>query len=123
MFQTILYVSPTGKGRPRFGKGRTFTDPKTVAAEAEIRWLLQKENPPKFEGPVGIIVRFYLKRPKSAPKDRELPCTRPDVDNYLKLVLDAANGILFDDDAQVVLATVEKIYGDPERIELWASKI
>lgn len=35
----------------------------------------------------------------------------PDVDNVAKAVLDACNGILWDDDRQVVCLTVKKFYG------------
>jgi len=117
-FKTVLLVKPVGKGRPRFGKGRTYTDEKTVSAEAEIRFLLRADKAPKLDGPVYMSVAIYLKRPKSIPKSRVFPCVRPDLDNYLKLILDAGNGLLFDDDAQVVSATVSKFYGAPERIEL-----
>jgi len=116
-FSATLHVSPRGKGRPRFGKGRTFTDAKTVAAEAEIRWLLQKEKPPCLAGPVCLVVRFFLLRPKSAKK-RPYPDVRSDLDNYLKMLLDACNKILWNDDAQVCHVTASKSYCLTERIEI-----
>ena len=54
----------------------------------------------------------YVRLPVSIPKKRwtmAFPITRPDVDNYAKLVLDAA-AILWRDDAQVVDLTVRKRY-------------
>lgn len=121
MFTATLHVAPRGKQRPRFGRGRTFTPPETVAAEAEIRWLLRKLAPPRLLGAVAVTIRAYLKRPKSAPKSRVHPVVGQDVDNVGKLVLDAANGILWDDDRQVCRLQISKHYGDPERIELEVS--
>lgn len=118
-FTATIFVSPVGKGRPRFTKqGRAYTPSKTVAAENAIKMWLVQMNPPRLEGPLALHATFFLKRPKSVPKKRLYPNVRPDLDNYLKLILDAANGLLFEDDAQVVSATLLKAYGDPERIEL-----
>lgn len=118
IFQITLHVKPLGKGRPRMTKkGRVYTPAETASAEAEIRWLLRKENPPKFEGPVSVIAKFFVARPKSAPKRIKFPATRPDLDNYFKTLLDALNGLLFHDDSQVIEANIAKEYGEP-RIEL-----
>jgi Holliday junction resolvase RusA-like endonuclease len=113
-FSTTLYVKPIGKGRPRFSKGtgRTYTPEKTASAEAEIKWLLRKEKPPCFEGAVWLDVQAVYLKPKSAPKARRLPVVKPDLSNVLKLFEDAANGILFRDDAQICTATISKRYGD-----------
>lgn len=38
---------------------------------------------------------------------------RPDIDNVVKIALDALNGVMFEDDAQVYQVTAHKKYGDP----------
>ena len=38
--------------------------------------------------------------------------SKPDADNYAKLILDALNGVLWRDDAQVVRLFAEKVYCD-----------
>lgn len=38
---------------------------------------------------------------------------RPDIDNLAKLVLDAGNGVLWEDDSQVCHLDVRKVYGSP----------
>lgn len=118
-FETTLYVRPIGKGRPRMSRGgNVYTPSDTVRTEAEIKWLLRKENPPLFQGAVTVNATFRMLRPKSAPKSRIYPTTRPDIDNIFKMLCDSMNGILFCDDSQIVQATIRKEYGAPEGIEL-----
>jgi Holliday junction resolvase RusA-like endonuclease len=67
--------------------------------------------PPKpLDIPLLLGVKFYKSPPKSTrKKDLELipfelyrPSTRPDLDNYLKLVKDAATGLLWTDDNLII---------------------
>ena len=41
-----------------------------------------------------------------------------DVDNLAKFVLDAMNGVFFDDDSQIVELTVRKCYADEHEISI-----
>lgn len=43
---------------------------------------------------------------------------RPDLDNYIKALLDASNGILFKDDGQVAAMSAQKLYSLDPRIEI-----
>ena len=64
--------------------------------------------------PVAVTVWFHMKRPKSDFKSGHrmagmlrqwVPCVRPirpDVDNLAKFVLDGMNGLVYEDDRQVV---------------------
>uniref|UniRef100_A0A6M3IY95 Putative endodeoxyribonuclease n=1 Tax=viral metagenome TaxID=1070528 RepID=A0A6M3IY95_9ZZZZ len=50
-----------------------------------------------------------------------MPITKPDLDNYIKTLLDALNGYAFRDDAQVTSLEVKKRFagtGEVPRIEL-----
>ena len=46
------------------------------------------------------------------------PTKRPDVDNVLKIVCDALNKIVYDDDACIVDAQVRKYYSANPRVEI-----
>ena len=46
------------------------------------------------------------------------PTKRPDLDNFLKAVVDGCNGILFRDDAQVTKIIVEKIYASEQGVDV-----
>jgi Holliday junction resolvase RusA-like endonuclease len=88
---------PVPKGRPRFGKGRTFTPVKTRQAEAAVKWaavvarLKGSGHGKPTADPIALTCRFYRANGRTA-----------DLDNLVKLVTDALNGIVWKDDRQVV---------------------
>ena len=64
-------------------------------------------------GPLAITLRFYLPRPKSAPKRRRTwPDRMPDIDKLIRLILDAMNGALIEDDARIVQLSAMKDYAE-----------
>ncbi len=98
---------PHGKRRHRFGKGRAYPDPVGVAHEETLAHYLRRACPRPFASGVAIRALFYR-------SDKQ----RVDIDNMLKAVLDAANGICFEDDSQVieVLARVELDRANPRTV-------
>lgn len=121
---------PQGKGRPRFRvvapKGRApfatvYTPAETVAYEKALAWQAKAamRGRHKFEGPVAVVMIAFFAVPASwSRKDRAdalaghiRPTGKPDGDNVLKM-LDALNGLMWNDDAQVVEATVVKLYAE-----------
>ena len=131
-----IYGNPTAKGRPRFsvrGKfARAYTPAKTAQAENNLRAQALAYKPVKpLETPLIVNIKVYRSMPKSMSKKRiELaekgnlrPITKPDVDNYQKLIYDALNGIFWRDDSQIVEATTAKFYSAAPRIEIEISEI
>jgi Holliday junction resolvase RusA-like endonuclease len=114
LFNTFIATEPRGKGRHRTTKGgKTYPDPKTARAEERIQWQVANEfKGDLFTGPLAVTIFVDLLKPASKPKKKPCwPTGKPDADNYAKLVLDACNGILWKDDAQVVELHVSKSYG------------
>lgn len=107
---------PVAWKRPRArvfgGRAHMFTDRGQRNDIAAIRYLLSEKGARIYQArlPLELRVEFRVKRPKSAPKRVVHPVTRPDVDQYAKAILDAATGILWEDDAQVVRLTATKVY-------------
>ena len=113
---TIL-GDPRPQGRPKFFRRGNFVgayDPKqsrdykqTLAAQ------LAAQSPEFIEQgkAVSIYVEFIFARPKSLPKRVEDHVKKPDLDNLIKALKDAAKGILWHDDSQVVQLSARKIYG------------
>jgi Holliday junction resolvase RusA-like endonuclease len=65
---------------------------------------------PVLEGPLAVILRFYMPRPKSLPKKIVAHVRKPDCDKLTRSVLDALTGVIWRDDSQVVLLTASKAY-------------
>lgn len=119
-----IYVEPVGKARARTvrtrsGKTISYTPGKTVHAENLIRDKIMEEEiffPKPI--PLRIIATFYRPRPKALAMRFILPTTRPDLDNYLKLLTDSLQKFIYDDDSQITTALIKKRFGSPPRIEL-----
>lgn len=132
VFNVWLAGTPVAKGRPRFSRksGRTYTPAKTETAERVLRAQLlssaEELQSLPFYGALGVRAEFVLPVPQSwSKKERaaaldgtRLPTSRPDVDNFAKLVLDAANGVLWPDDSAVVELSVSKRYGAEPGVRL-----
>ena len=128
---------PVAKGRPKFARQggfvRAYTPEKTANYETLVKLAageaMAGESP--LQGPLSLMLRLYVQIPKSTTKrDRArieaggfYPTKKPDVDNVLKTVTDAMNGIVYGDDAQIVTVTVTKAYADTPRAEVWVSQI
>ena len=115
---------PVGKGRPRFGGGRTYTPKRTAAYERAVASAFRGAYPDAEPIPAGVpILAMICARfapPKSASRARregmltgKIRCVkRPDLDNIAKAVLDALNGLAYADDAQIIQMQIEKQYSD-----------
>ena len=116
-------MRPKAKSRPRFKGRRAFTDPAQRKWEAELKErarTLFKSKP--WENKVGLWIEFYFsskKRQKGCGGVCECETYRakkPDLDNLVKSVKDALNGVLYLDDRQVVSLTSSKYDSCSERI-------
>ena len=63
-----------------------------------------------LDGGVGIEITFRVRRPKTVKRD--FPTVAPDLDKYIRGVLDALTGIGYGDDSQVIYIKAEKVYSD-----------
>lgn len=96
-----------GKQRPRFTRaGRCYTPKATADYEAAIAAAFRDQCGWFYAAsePVAVSVGVFRALPKSRPKSvaAEADTARPDLDNVVKVVLDALNGLAYADDAQVV---------------------
>lgn len=80
---------------------------------------------------VDIKILAYFKIPQSANKmDAERmrkniirPAKKPDVDNIIKIVADALNGIAYKDDKQIIRSLAEKFYSDTPCVKVKITSI
>ena len=122
---------PVAKGRPRAasigGKARLYTPKKTEKYENLVRLacgdaVSRPVSIPCYVRAVAVLPvpqSWSKKRAAAAIRGDELPTKRPDLDNYLKAILDGMNGVAFHDDSQVVEISARKQYG--ARPGVWVS--
>lgn len=125
---------PKGKGRPRFAKiggfVRTYTPEETANYENRVALFFRNAHPGHQPIPRGTPIRLKIVAtwtpPASWPKKRmvELEAgaeigkvSKPDADNLVK-VMDALNGLAWDDDSQVWSVSACKKYGKIEGLEV-----
>lgn len=113
---TTLPCAPVAKGRPRFIARRrpgghlflgavtaeqTRVGEAVIAAQGRLAW----QGRALLQGPIRITAHMYVAFPKSFPlwkRAGSVPQGKRDLDNYLKLLLDALNGVLWVDDRQII---------------------
>lgn len=117
----VFNVDPVPKGRPRFGRGRTYTPSRTKIFESELSALMQDQAQEVESGALKVELVFYMRRPKTVK--RKYPSVKPDLDNLIKGCCDAANGILWNDDAQIVTMTVSKYYAESGSIYMKITRL
>lgn len=127
MAQCYIPGPPQGKARartfynPRLGRVQSITPEKTVLYENLIKtcWIEQTGGTRFPDGAVlAATIVAYFEIPKSAPKKdvpdmragRIRPTKKPDMDNIIKTVLDALNGIAYRDDSQITAVVAVKVY-------------
>jgi Holliday junction resolvase RusA-like endonuclease len=104
---------PVPKARARTVRkgGRTwsFTPKKVVLWEKLVKTEAGKHFKEPLRGPIMVSMIFYMNRPANRRVDIWVPTT-PDLDNLEKAVLDALNGVAYEDDRYVVSKNGQKKY-------------
>lgn len=124
---------PIGKGRPRFGRGRAYTPATTAKAERDAAAIasdaMMDAGLDPFAGPVSVVIvaRYrippsWTKAKQAAARSHEIQPGKPDLDNVVKLILDACNAVCFEDDAQVVMLEAIKTFSDDPGVHVLVRK-
>lgn len=110
VFRCTIPGPPKAWERATVHRGRTLTSKAMRQAKAHVRSCLAAEALRQRWQPATTPVRVTLAFVRA-----RMPEARPDIDNLVKLPLDAANGIVWHDDALVVeLRAVKRRPGDGE---------
>ena len=115
-----------GKERPRINTYTctAYTPNNTKDYENLIKQYFKIKYPRyvPLENRVAVKIMAYFKIPKSTTKkDKALieegklsPTKKPDIDNIVKIILDALNKMAFKDDNQITKLEIEKFYTEDE---------
>lgn len=124
--------NPQGKQRPKaMRKGQftgIYTPEKTVNYETYIKELFVTKYP-GFMPMVGpLIMQFtaFVSIPTSTSQKRKalmldgliIPEKSPDIDNILKIIMDALESVAYKRDSQIAVAVNVKLYSERPRLEL-----
>lgn len=120
---------PLAKARVRFSRRGSMVvafDPQKQHHDA-LKWLLRE----KLTGfvpiskPIAVELDFYMPVTKTSKKKTNMMLNgeiqhtkKPDLDNMIKYILDCMNGIVFEDDKQVVSIKGRKMFGADPRTEI-----
>ena len=111
-----------GKARPRLGKYGAYKVKEDRNDERRIKEAYLSSGGELLEGYIKINIDMYFKLNKNeTKKSRDLkiknilrPNKRPDIDNSIKLYLDALNKVAYKDDTQVVEISAKKMYANTD---------
>ena len=125
--RVVITGKPTSYSRPRVTKTHTY-NPKAREKESAA-WEIKTEwNRPLLEGIIELYITFYIKIPTNISRKAQLNLNlkpvmkRPDLDNYIKFILDAAQDIIYKDDSQIYRIHAEKLYSINPRTEMFVKE-
>ena len=128
---------PTGKARPKVFRNGDFTKgvtpEKTVLYENLVKVEFQRQCPrqPIIENPVALKIRCFYGLAKGDSKKKQAaklagairPTKKPDIDNCIKIIADALNGLAYVDDTQIVAVVAEKFFAEIPRVEVEITEV
>ena len=126
--------SPIGQGRPKFstinGHAVAYDPEKSRNYKAYVKLLatqaMKDSGFTMIDGPCCLDIMAFFEVPKSKSKKfkerallgLERPTKKPDIDNIVKALQDALNGLAYKDDSSIVFLSVAKCYSEVPRVEV-----
>lgn len=99
-------IDPIELARPKFSHGRAYLPPRSrsyrQAVQALVKTLITRDKISFLTGELFCSVKFFRRFKPTAPNFG-------DIDNHVKAILDALQGLIFDDDRQIVSVAASKL--------------
>ena len=128
IIQLTIPGEPQGKQRPRWSPVGTYSPKKTVNYETYIKELFAIKYPDfvPVESVLEMELIIWLMIPASTSKRKKAlmecgdlrPGKIPDVDNVLKVVMDALEKLAYKNDAKIVTAHQGKFYANKPHLDI-----
>lgn len=110
MIKIIAEVEPVPFKRVRQNGKRRFNDSRYSCFKEALGFIARKSIQEPLTGAIKLHADIYKSSDKLTSRNWG------DLDNFLKAILDALNGIAYRDDAQVVQISGSKKHGQPKII-------
>ena len=120
MIKFQINARPQPKERSRSTRsGHHYTPRRTVNFELTVAAEFRAQHPDHkpLEGPIELEVFIDYARPKTVKKGY-WHTGRGDIDNIVKAISDALNGVAWKDDRQVAVLHGYKTWADKDKIEV-----
>ena len=129
----VIMGEPVAAGRPRFSSRGGFVKAYDPKKSRDYKKMIKKQAmqqlPDDYQPidyPIEVDINVYRSIQKSVSKKeyaRRLsnevrPTVKPDADNYIKIILDGLNGLVWLDDNQITDVAAHKYYSDKPRVEV-----
>lgn len=122
MLDTYIPLRPKPAPRPRLSSHGAYNPTDYTEYKKALAMYCVPKIKYKTKEAVSMSVKFYYKKPKSWSKAKKesniLHVSKPDLDNLVKTVKDALNGLAYIDDAQVCDLHVTKEYADADGMSI-----
>lgn len=124
MIELFIEGRPIPKARARVTMGGHAYTPKRTK---EYEGLVKREaaevmdGSPPTDRPVTVTVCVVFGHKTKTEADPHT--SRPDLDNVVKSVTDALNGVVYLDDSQIVGIAATKSYGTPEGVAVTVREV
>ncbi|MEN2985498.1 MAG: RusA family crossover junction endodeoxyribonuclease [Thermodesulfovibrionaceae bacterium] len=102
-----LPIEPVAQSRPRFSRrGIVYECERVKKFKEAIKWYAKSafRSRPIEDTPIGIDLTFFIKSANGRGVVK-----KPDLDNLIKSILDALEGVIYANDFQVVKITAAKL--------------
>ena len=86
---------------------------------SHIATAAQKAGCTPIDSPISISLKFRVKKPKTVK--RQYPTVAPDLDKYIRAVLDGLTNTAYIDDSQVIQITASKEYAENPGVDIQIS--
>ena len=117
-----INIIPKPAPRPRFSKFGTYNPKDYTDYKKAISLIVSRLHKEVILNACELTICLYMPIPKMSKKKHlaiigQPHIKKPDLDNLIKGVKDAMNGIVYKDDSQVYKINAIKIYSEEPRIE------
>lgn len=124
MHKITFDIIPVPASRPRVTQYGTYYAAKYTQFRKDMAKLLLGVRKNPYKGELKLEVTFSMPIPKSTSKKKrdemvgKYCVSNMDLDNLEKALYDSLNGVVYDDDKQIVEHRVRKVWANEGKIEL-----